>query len=100
MLGTILIIILILLLIGALPTWPYSSGWGYYPGGGLVVGGERRLHMRSITFMGTAAAVLTASTLLTAPASADRVCHKVCNEGFCKTTCVQRNDRLYMHDRD
>ena len=35
MLGTILIIILILLLIGALPTWPYSAGWGYYPGGGL-----------------------------------------------------------------
>jgi Protein of unknown function (DUF3309) len=35
MLGTILIIILILLLIGALPTWPYSSGWGYYPGGGI-----------------------------------------------------------------
>jgi hypothetical protein len=34
-LSTILIIILILLLIGALPTWPYSSGWGYYPGGGL-----------------------------------------------------------------
>ncbi len=35
MLSTILIVILILLLIGALPTWPYSSGWGYYPGGGL-----------------------------------------------------------------
>jgi hypothetical protein len=35
MLSTILIIILILLLIGALPTWPYSSNWGYYPGGGL-----------------------------------------------------------------
>jgi hypothetical protein len=33
--GTILLIILILLLIGALPTWPYSSGWGYYPAGGL-----------------------------------------------------------------
>lgn len=32
-LGTILLIILIILLIGALPTWPYSSGWGYYPGG-------------------------------------------------------------------
>jgi hypothetical protein len=32
---TILIILLILLLIGALPTWPYSSGWGYYPSGGL-----------------------------------------------------------------
>jgi Protein of unknown function (DUF3309) len=35
MLSTILIVVLILLLIGALPTWPYSSGWGYYPGGGL-----------------------------------------------------------------
>jgi Protein of unknown function (DUF3309) len=35
MLSTILIIILILLLIGALPTWPYSSDWGYYPGGGI-----------------------------------------------------------------
>jgi hypothetical protein len=35
MLSTILIVILILLLVGALPTWPYSSGWGYYPGGGL-----------------------------------------------------------------
>jgi hypothetical protein len=37
MLSTILIIILILLLIGALPTWPYSSGWGYGPGGALGV---------------------------------------------------------------
>ena len=35
MLSTILIVVLILLLVGALPTWPYSSGWGYYPGGGL-----------------------------------------------------------------
>jgi hypothetical protein len=33
--GTILLIILILLLIGALPTWPYSAEWGYYPSGGL-----------------------------------------------------------------
>ncbi|WP_173049202.1 DUF3309 family protein [Nitrospira sp. KM1] len=33
--NNILIIILILLLIGALPAWPYSSGWGYYPSGGL-----------------------------------------------------------------
>jgi hypothetical protein len=32
---TILILILILLLLGALPSWPYSSGWGYYPSGGL-----------------------------------------------------------------
>ncbi|HEY4372463.1 MAG TPA: DUF3309 family protein [Burkholderiales bacterium] len=33
--GTILLVILILLLVGALPTWGYSSGWGYYPSGGL-----------------------------------------------------------------
>jgi hypothetical protein len=33
--GTILIIILILVLIGALPTWPHSRSWGYYPSGGL-----------------------------------------------------------------
>ncbi|HEY6987025.1 MAG TPA: DUF3309 domain-containing protein [Bryobacteraceae bacterium] len=35
MLYTILIIVLFLLLLGALPTWPYSSGWGYYPSSGL-----------------------------------------------------------------
>jgi len=35
MLGTILLIILVLLLLGALPTWPYSGGWGYYPSSGL-----------------------------------------------------------------
>ena len=33
----ILLIILILILIGLLPTWPYSSGWGYYPSGGLGI---------------------------------------------------------------
>lgn len=33
--GTILLVLLVLLLVGALPTWPYSSGWGYYPSGGL-----------------------------------------------------------------
>jgi Protein of unknown function (DUF3309) len=33
--GTILLVILVLLLVGALPMWPYSSGWGYYPSGGL-----------------------------------------------------------------
>jgi hypothetical protein len=33
--GTIILIILIIILIGALPTWPYSGGWGYYPSGGL-----------------------------------------------------------------
>lgn len=36
-LGTILIIILLLMLVGALPTWPHSSGWGYYPSGGLGI---------------------------------------------------------------
>jgi hypothetical protein len=35
MLGTILIILLILLLIGAIPSWPYSAGWGYGPSGGI-----------------------------------------------------------------
>ena len=34
MIGTILIVILLLALLGALPAWPYSSGWGYYPTGG------------------------------------------------------------------
>jgi len=32
---TVLLILLILLLLGSLPTWPYSTGWGYYPSGGL-----------------------------------------------------------------
>jgi hypothetical protein len=32
---TVLLILLVLLLLGALPTWPYSTGWGYYPSGGL-----------------------------------------------------------------
>lgn len=34
MLGTILLIVLILILVGALPRWGYSSGWGYFPSGG------------------------------------------------------------------
>ena len=34
-LSTILLIVVVILLIGALPTWPYSSSWGYYPSGGL-----------------------------------------------------------------
>ena len=37
MLGTVLLIILIILLIGALPTWPYSGGWGYYRSSGLGI---------------------------------------------------------------
>ena len=35
MLGTILIVLLVLMLLGALPRWPHSRGWGYYPSGGL-----------------------------------------------------------------
>ena len=35
MLGTILLIVLILMLVGAFPTWPHSRSWGYYPSGGL-----------------------------------------------------------------
>jgi Protein of unknown function (DUF3309) len=35
MLGTILLVILILLLLGALPTWPHSRNWGYFPSGGV-----------------------------------------------------------------
>ena len=37
--GTLVIILVVLLLVGALPSWPYSSGWGYYPSGiaGVVV---------------------------------------------------------------
>ena len=36
-LGTILLIVLVLLLVGALPTWPHSRNWGYYPSGGLGI---------------------------------------------------------------
>ena len=37
MLSTVLLVILVLALIGALPAWPYSSGWGYYPSGGVGI---------------------------------------------------------------
>lgn len=37
MLGTVLVVLLILMLLGALPTWPHSKGWGYYPSSGLGV---------------------------------------------------------------
>jgi len=32
--ATILLVLLVLILVGALPAWPYSAGWGYYPSGG------------------------------------------------------------------
>lgn len=35
MIRTVLLILLVLLLLGSLPAWPYSAGWGYYPSGGL-----------------------------------------------------------------
>jgi hypothetical protein len=35
MLSTLVIVLLLIILVGALPTWPYSRGWGYYPSGGL-----------------------------------------------------------------
>ncbi len=37
MLRTLVIILLILLILGAFPAWPYNQGWGYYPSGGLVI---------------------------------------------------------------
>jgi hypothetical protein len=37
MLGTILLVILVLLLVGAVPSWPYSRDWGYYPSGGVAL---------------------------------------------------------------
>lgn len=37
MLGTVLIVVIILMLVGAIPTWPHSRQWGYYPSGGLGV---------------------------------------------------------------
>ncbi len=36
-LGAILLIVLVLILVGALPTWPHSQAWGYYPSGGIAV---------------------------------------------------------------
>lgn len=36
-LGIVLLVLLILLLVGGLPRWPYSTGWGYYPSGAIVV---------------------------------------------------------------
>ena len=49
--------------------------------------------------LSTAAAGLVA-TLLVAPAYADRVCHKVCHEGFCRSECVSSGPRLYMREGD
>jgi hypothetical protein len=64
--------------------------------------------MRTITLIVTVAAGLTAATFFAAPASAQRICNKVCNGGVCRSQCVERSDRpradrddrrLYLYDR-
>jgi hypothetical protein len=56
--------------------------------------------MRTITFIGTAAAALTATMLFTSAANADRVCRERCEGSFCQTRCFDRGDRVYRYDRD
>ncbi len=46
--------------------------------------------MRALSIAGAAAAILTTTLLIAAPASADRVCRQVCDGGFCKSRCVDR----------
>lgn len=53
--------------------------------------------MRSVTFLGTAMALVTAMLLLANPASADRFCRKACEGGVCRTHCVERGERMYMY---
>ena len=50
--------------------------------------------------IGTTAAALLAGTFLVAPAYADRVCHKVCHEGYCRSECVSGGPHVYMRDGD
>jgi hypothetical protein len=54
--------------------------------------------MRAFGVAGATAAVLTTTLLFVGPANADRVCREVCNAGICKSRCVERGDRLYMHE--
>ena len=53
-----------------------------------------------LTLIGTAVAAMTTVTLLSAPANADRFCRRVCDDGFCRSRCIDSGDRLYMYDRD
>jgi hypothetical protein len=87
-LGTILLIILILLLIGAIPSWPYGAGWGYYPSGGIRNRSDHRPHPRAGTNLrrvrglaadvgsnraaSAAPLIRTRSVPLRAPAAVDR----------------------------
>ena len=66
MLGTILIIVLILILLGSIPAWPYSRGWGYYPSGGLGLVLHRGSTSAARGIGGFALAVLAAPGLLVA----------------------------------
>jgi hypothetical protein len=52
------------------------------------------------TMLMSAAALGLVATLLTGPAQADRMCRKVCHDGFCKSECVSSGPRLYMHGGD
>ena len=53
-----------------------------------------------LTLIGTALAALTTATLLAGPGNADRFCRRVCDDGVCRSRCVDRGDRLYMYDRE
>ena len=55
---------------------------------------------RSGTMLMSTAAIGLVATLLTAPAQADRMCRKVCHDGFCKSECVSSGHRPYMHEHD
>jgi hypothetical protein len=50
------------------------------------------------TMLLSMAAAGLVATLLAAPAYADRVCHKVCHQGFCRSECVSSGPHLYMHE--
>ena len=52
------------------------------------------------TMLMSTAAIGLVATLLTPPAQADRMCRRVCHDGFCKSECVSSGDRLYMHEHD
>ena len=52
------------------------------------------------TMLMSTAAIGLVATLLTGPAQADRMCRKVCHDGFCKSECVSSGHRLYMHEPD
>ena len=50
------------------------------------------------TMLMSTAAIGLVATLLTGPAHADRMCRKVCHDGFCKSECVSSGPRMYMHE--